>query len=174
MKDLLSLLLRLLTWIKVKLKKRPDSTYSVTRKYYDMRREPLVARSIRVDPEQWKDFVEFCRERKTSTCFEIRSFIDARLGGEAMVTARQPLTVHQTVIYEVDRPRRKAVLPESDVKVRIEYFGSGEKCGFCDREPVVLGYVWVSDTLCNAMYLCGSHDSYHKEKYGSRYSFREL
>jgi len=135
---------------------------------------PLVARSIRVDKKRWAQFVKWCQDKGTSTCFEIRSYIDARLGGEAVVTSRQPLTIHQTVMYQTDRPRRKAVLPEHKETVTMQYFGSLQKCTHCGGKPRVLGHVWVSPMECHAMYLCSPHHKYYKKKRALRYSFKPL
>lgn len=127
-----------------------------------------------MDITAWNDFVKWCREHKTSTCFEIRSYIDARLGGEAVVTSRHPLTVHQTVIYQVERPRRKAHLPETEEKVTMQYLGGVNRCAHCKAKPVFLGHVWVSNSLCHALYLCSPHHDFYNKKQDIRYSFKPL
>jgi hypothetical protein len=140
----------------------------------EVRSAPLDVVSIRVDKKRWKQFVELCRRRGTSTCLEIRSYIDARLGGESVVTARHPFILHQTVMYQLPRPRRKPRLPEEPAEITVQYFGAPEKCAHCKNKPFVLGQMYVSPLECHKMYLCRVHHDYYKKRLGVGYSFKNL
>jgi len=163
------------THSKRKTRKSQDSMDNVGQNVYmNVSKEHMGKVSFRVDLGKWRRFVELCKRLGSSSCFELRSYIDARLGGESVVTSRQPLVIHQTLYYlfQNKRPRRIANYSfPNDETVRVQYFGSLGKCAFCQGKPVVLGHIWNSETECRSCYLCASHHEYYK-RYAKRYGWR--
>ena len=135
----------------------------------------MIRTSIRVREDKWKAFDKMCKDQGSSACFELRSYIDARLGGESVATARYPLIINlsQNYLMNNKRPRRIGNYPLSELDVdRVKHFGSREKCTFCKEKPIYLGFIWVSKHECNVCFLCDVHHADSKARYGVKYGYR--
>lgn len=148
----------------------------------DMRGRPckgsrMGKMTFRVEVEKRERFVEYCRSIGSSACFELRNYVDARLGGESVVTSRYPLTIHltQQYLFNNKRPRRIRNYPFEELESGwvVQHFGSREKCAYCGEKPSFLGFIWVSRRECNVSFLCDVHHAVSKER-RQNYGFRRV